>query len=69
MERFLRAINCIQGRDRLVKVRSWMPVWDGRFVCWPTMQVDCINHYATVSPCWDRVRIRLLAKKAFGMMR
>lgn len=65
-ERFLRAIDCIQGRERLVMVRSWVPHWDGRFICWPTMLVDCISYRAGVSPCWDRVRIRLLAKKLFA---
>ena len=63
-ERFLRAIDCIHDRDRLVLVRSWLPHWDGQFICWPSMLLDGPAYRSGVSPCWDKVRIRLLFAKA-----
>ena len=59
-ERFLRRLDLLSPRDRLVRVKSWRPTWDGRYLCWPTMLVDGLSHRSTVQPVWDRVRFRRL---------
>lgn len=52
-ESVLRAVGAIDRDDKLVRVKSWWPYWDGRYLCWPTLLVDVKGYKRmTVSRCW-----------------
>lgn len=58
-EIIVRLLRLIDTRDKLVKVQSWRPYWDGRFICWPTLLIDQAGIYRrSVSPCWNWPRIK-----------
>lgn len=56
----LRDLGLISQRETLVMVRSWIPFWDRerRELSWPTLLVQKPGQRATISPIWDRVRLR-----------
>ncbi len=60
-EWFIRLLRLIQPKDKLVRVKSWRPSWDGRHRCpaWPLMVVDCQGGSRFIGqPLWDRARWR-----------
>ena len=61
-ERLLHWLKVLQPGDRLVKVKSWMPWWDGKYVCWPTMLVDRPGTRMTIAPCWNAWQVRALLR-------
>lgn len=65
-ERLLRLLRLLGPRDKLVKVKSWVPYREGGYVFWPVMLVDQPQHgyRATIAPRWCRARLRDLFGKA-----
>lgn len=63
VERLIRRLRLIEPRDRLVRVKSWWPHYDGRYWCWPVMLIDQYGYQrCSVAPCWNRNRLRALLK-------
>jgi hypothetical protein len=63
-QRLFRWFDLIGERDKLVRVKSWKPYWDGRHLSWPTILVDQDGYQRrTISPVWDWVRVRSLFKR------
>lgn len=64
LQRLFRWLDLIGPRDKLVKVRSWAPYWDGKELTWPTMLIDQYGYRRCgISPVWDRVRLRQLFQR------
>jgi len=64
-ERLLRWLKLIGPRDKLVRVKSWVPYICEGYLYWPVMLLDQPTHgyRATVVPRWDWIRLRNLFKK------
>lgn len=63
-ERLLRSLRLIEGRERLVMVRSWWPTlsldprWRG--IEWPCMLIDRGGSRSSTVPLWNWNRIAYL---------
>lgn len=57
--RFLIRCGHYQHGDKLVRVKSWLPSYDGHWLGWPTLIVDrWFGERETSTPCWLRVPLR-----------
>jgi hypothetical protein len=57
LQLILRNCELINPRDRLVRVKSWIPRFNEKWQMeWPVMLVDCVSYRAGVVPIWDKVR-------------
>lgn len=51
--RFLIWCGFYQHGDRIVRVKSWLPSWDGNWLGWPTLLIDKRSgRRETSTPCW-----------------
>lgn len=64
MNRFLEWL-CLEPGDKIVRVKSWRPVWLHGCVEWPCLLIDFRrgNCRATVWPVWNRQRLRDLFRR------
>lgn len=57
--RFWRWLTRNPDITRVVKVKAWLPHWDGYCgaIAWPTLLIDERGRRITITPIWDRYRI------------
>lgn len=56
LEHVLRRCEILDEKERLIKVRSLRPYFNGRTLEWPVLIVEKPGQRASVVPVWDRVR-------------